>query len=499
MQIYVKTDNLSHSKGNIEGIDGKKGRDIVTLLQEPQVWIRAGVLFCLAFGVMTMNLPFYGDQVTLVSAPASYIYEHGIHSPILPDDLNTGHFPLFPLLTAGFWVVFGRNLISVHLLMILCQLFMFSQVISFARLKLQKATLAVFTLLLLCYPVWWAQTAGMSADIMLCGLFFMGLRAGISKKWVVWMIILGLLPLVSLRGWIWAFAMCIYVWSGEQFRFRWFMMIALRTLIALTPIIAYYTWQHAVSRWWIVPIDERYGEHRQLVDGKLLAGKGFEFLLRCIEFGMVIPVVVMIMRGSALLNRFSITSNIGLIAISVFSIALFTLPFRGPILIRYMMPLHVLILIASAPFFVKAGGQLFRGGLVAMTACVFIAQHFIAYPQMRTSIFEYDWSGGSLSHLSYFRFRAEGETYLKAHHIDDSEVGTYFPEYKSFALTDLVEDDTEYNAISPDSIPTSELLIYSNVMNSVTMPMYDSIKAHYTLDKRWFSYPVTYEIYRRIP
>lgn len=481
----------------MKGKDAQQGGFIGFLISEPQIWVRTGVLFCLAFGVMTLNLPFYGDQVTLVSAPASYIYEHGITSPLLPDDLATGHFPLFPMLVAGMWMVFGKHLAVTHILMVLCQLFMFIQVGRYAAKRLSDQARVFFLIVMLCYPVWWAQTAGMSADILLCGLFFLGLNASEHNRNLRWILVIMVLPMVSIRGWIWALALCVHAWDQAGFKWKVFLQIAARTLLGLLPIIAYYIWEHQLSGWWLVPVDERYGGHRGLVDGRLLAGKSFEFVLRCLEFGMLIPLLFVKFYSWHSIRASLRNPDNRLALIAAGCLALFTLPFRGPILIRYMMPLQILVMICFAGLLVNVGSKRLRIWMVGATAVLCLSQHFFAYPQMRSSIFEYDWSGGSMSHVSMFVFRQEAKTFLDEQGVEMKDVGTYFPEYKPFSLTDLQGTTDAYTALGPGEIPTQEWLIYSNVMNVVTAPMLEQIKREYTEVRSWESYPVHYVIYRR--
>lgn len=467
------------------------------LLWSPATWMRAALLFTGLFTLLLLHLPFYGDQATLVSAPALFYYEDGFSRLILPDALATGHPPLYALWIALLWTVFGKSLAIVHIWTGICVIFLLVQVNRLAALYLPDPARALLLLLVLCYPVLWAQAAGMSADVLITALVLYGFRCITEDRRAMLGVTLALLPLLSLRGWIWVFGLGLVTLYHHRASGRALLRYVPVFLLACLPVGLYFWLQFRAAGWFLMPPHGNWSEHRSLTDGRLLAGKSFEFALRCIEFGVMIPAILVATRLRHHLKVQKVrTAAVGMIAAFI-AIGVFTLPFRGPILIRYLLPLHILILLLASNVLTGSLSARWRNICLAATILMMLASHFYAYPQMRRSVFEYSWGDGSLAHLGYFSYRAEAAAFLDEQGIPKDSIYTSFPEYKSFALTDLTDDTIGYRNMDTQSIATLPYVIYANNMNMVTNDMLQTLERTHTPLFERKGYPLHYTVYRR--
>ncbi len=461
-----------------------------------QVYFRAGILFYILFSLFTLTLPFYGDHVSLISAPANFIYDSGFHTFILPDELNTGHPPFFALLHAASWAVFGRSLIVSHLLTLCTTLLLYVQFVAFAKKILNEKQLPIAILLFITQPVLITQISLMSTDILLCGLFLLGLNSIYrgNKKMLVLAIAISLL--ISVRGvMVSGFLFLCEIILMTQSRKRFFRT-AILYLIAALPAVCWYLYHYAQTGWMLANPHSQWAAGRGLVSLKYLPGKIFEYALRYIEFGMILPWLLLIISIRKLWRSEIDRPNLKILISGLIFYSLFIVFFKNPVMLRYLLPVQLICLVVAVKCITNIKQTTVRRFLIACVVFLFTIHHFFAYPQMQTSIFEYSWGEGSLAHLSYFKFREQGKEFLNAHHIEVSEVYTGFPDYKSFQNTDLKGAIEQYEAIITDSIQSYPYIFYSNIMNGITKETELELKGNWVRLKTYYNYPVEYILFK---
>lgn len=462
--------------------------------------MRAAVLFSMLFTLILLKLPFYGDQATLVSSPAQYYYDSGFSSLFLPAELETGHPPLYPLLIAMIWSLVGKSLAAVHVVSFFCLLFLLVQVYRLIKQQFAPTGGVTAMLFVLCFPVLWAQVAGMGCDVLLVALvLYVVNRKPDTPSWLL-ILALAVMPLISMRGWIWIMATGLHALYYEK-SVRARLQVVVLWASALVPVLVYYAAHNAATGWWLLPEPNNWANHRSLNTPVLAAGKLFEGTIRLVEFGMLIPVIVWSGSLVGRLRRKEVTRLDAFIICGGIALAFFVLPFRGPIVIRYILPVHLAILIASATVFskrIQTAGR--RAMVLPALICVWMVScHFYAYPQMRRSLFEYSWGDGSLAHLGYFAHRKEAQVYLENHQLSRAELYTAFPETKSYYQTNLIGDTTACRTLTHDNIHEAEWVLYSNVMNMIDFELTSALQKQFTVVQQWESYPVITTLYHRQP
>ena len=464
----------------------------------PETIIRAAILFICMFSALLFQLPFYGDHVTLISQPAHFYYENGFSNLYLPDDMATGHPPLYPMLTAFFWLIFGKSLWVSHALTLIFGIVLLAQFYRFVKSRLPAHLQALVLLLMVFNPVFLAQMANMSIDILLTALFFMGLNAIHENKKNKLLLAVGLLSLLSLRGFILIGILMVYDMYNNRYALKACLYRLSAYAMALLPVSAYFIGQYLQSGWWLMPIEGNWSADRNFVTGITFLGKSFEFGLRLVEFGMLIPTVIVVWHLITRKKHSTTYPKPAILVISLIVFGLFLLPFTGPILIRYLLPVQMLIFIYFA-----AAVSTFKKNAIAracyiVTILLMVAQHFFVYPQMKRSIFDYSWGEGSLAHLAYFNFRAEGQDFLNQQKISNNAVYTEFPDYKPFRYTNLAETDAVYHKLTISALDTVPYIIYCNNMNDLPYSTVMHIKQNFIPLKTWYQYPIEYTIYKNM-
>lgn len=493
MQNYlIYCQLVTISPYNLKINEQKDRFSLKQLLTSPETVIRAAILFICMFNASLLGLPFFGDHVTLISIPASDYYNSGFQSIWLPDGHATGHPPFYALLTALSWTVFGKSLLISHLLTLIFSLVLIAQ---YARLTKQMAEPRMRSLaliLLLANPVFLAQMAAMSIDVFLTAVFLWGINVIHSRKKILLIIACILLTMSSLRGFMLVVILFLYDWVYHKYTFKQLTINVLYYIIACIPVSLYFIFQYRHSGWWLVPTDGNWSEGRQFSDKTNILPKLFEFGLRFVEFGMLIPMVVFIyyLLKNYQTNRFNHKFVLILIGISVF--AVFIIPFQNSVLIRYLLPLQLLVLLLYSEMVMHFKHVFLRKIAIGLTLVMMIGQHFVVYPETKSSAWAYNWGDGSLAHLSYFTFRTACHDYVVANKIPDDSIYAGFPDYKPFKYTDLTNDTIAYKN---SDLACSKYIILSNVMNNIPYWQKEQIRTHAKEVKRWSRYPVEYVLY----
>lgn len=493
MQIYsIYCQLVTILPYNLKINEQKDRLSLQRLLTSPETVIRATILFVCMFNASLLGLPFFGDHVTLISIPASDYYSSGFHSIWLPEGHATGHPPFYAMLTALCWTVFGKSLLISHLLTLVFSLVLVAQ---YARLTKQMAEPRMRSLaliLLLANPVFLAQMAAMSIDVFLTAVFLWGINVIHSRKKAHLVVVCILLTISSLRGFMLVAILLFYDWYYHKYTLKLLIINSLYYLLAGLPVAIYFILQYKHTGWWLVPTDGNWSAGRQFLDKTTIFPKIFEFGFRFIEFGMLIPMVVLVYNGFKNYQTYRLNHKAVLILIGLGVFALFILPFQNPVLIRYLLPMQLLVLLLFSEMVMYFKNRMLRKIAIGVTLIMMIAQHFVVYPESKHSAWAYNWGDGSLAHLSYFTFRTACHDYVVANNIPDDSIYAGFPDYKPFAYTDLVNDTIAYSA---SDLNCSRYIILSNVMNGIPYWEKEQIRTQAKEVRRWSRYPIEYVLY----
>jgi hypothetical protein len=459
---------------------------------QPEILVRAGILFLCMSSAMMFNLPFYGDHVTLISIPAHFYYENGLQQLVLPSDIATGHPPFYAIVTALFWSLLGKSLWVSHLLTLCFGLMLLAQFMRLTKRILSDNQQSLALVLLIFNPVFLAQMANMSLDIMLCAVFLWGINAIFQqKKWEL-VIVAILLTISSLRGFMLVGALFLFDWQQNKFNLKYLIINILYYVISIIPVSIYFILVYRAQGWWLLPENGNWSAHRQWIGGDWLAKVG-EFGIRNLEFGMLIPVIFVTVYCLRNFRTLKSDKPMLLVLLTGVVLALFLLPFKNPILIRYLLPLQLLILIVFSRQVLAIRSLIFRSISIVFTLLMMASQHFFVYPASNHSYLAYNWGDGSLAHLSYFTFRADLHDEIVRSKLPSDSIYAGFPDYKAFRFTDLSDDTVEY-ASSNDPF-CYKYIIVGNMMNNIPLWQKQQIYQTCIIRKTYNKYPVEYTLY----
>ena len=154
----------------------------------------------LALFFLTAGLPFFWDTLQLASRHAHFFYETRFTSLFLPNDMDSGHIPVFGMYLAMVWQIFGRSLAVSHLAMLpfVAGILLFTRRVVDHFFKSRYN--GVIVLFLVADATILAQITLVSPDVWILCFFTMALWAFVRKK----RILLGAasvgLALTSMRG-----------------------------------------------------------------------------------------------------------------------------------------------------------------------------------------------------------------------------------------------------------------------------------------------------------
>jgi len=155
------------------------------------------------------DIMFFWDTVQFAGMHGSYFYENGF-GLFLPQELDSGHPPLFGNFIAFAWKLFGKTLVVSHFLMI-----PFLILNLFLALKIGEyfnpETPWLFMLLMFACPFYIGHSILVSPDILLVSGFLLCLYAIAGKNSLLAYLGAILLCLISIRGCMLAFAFLTFV------------------------------------------------------------------------------------------------------------------------------------------------------------------------------------------------------------------------------------------------------------------------------------------------
>ena len=247
-------------------------------------YLLLSILFFIILTIFSCNIPFVWDG-TFFSRTALHFFENGFSSFIVPDNCDSGNFPLFGVYMAFTWTLFGKSLIVSHFAMLP---FLIGIVFEFHRLAkrfIAQKYIPLIFLFLIIEPCFITQSIIMAYDILLIYFFLLSINTLLSKRRVLYAIALCFLALSSMRGLLMVFPFFIIHISLIFYFKEWKISIkdVLLYLIVIFPIAAWNLYHYNETDWMLFsPL--RSGEHESFV--------GFTMFIKQFVFAIFAPGVL---------------------------------------------------------------------------------------------------------------------------------------------------------------------------------------------------------------
>lgn len=410
-------------------------------------------LFTLTLLYWSKDNILFWDTVQFVGKHGGWYYEQGIFSGLLPQEMDSGHPPLFGMYQAMVWKIFGKSLATSHFSMLPFLLLNLMYAIKLGKHFL-GARYVWFVLAFLLCPFYLGHSVLVSPDLVLVTGFVICLYGVVSYK--MGAVIVGsiLLALISMRGFAVMGGLMIYqFWLLNKKEER--MGLVLRKVSkcfgwGLGLFLLFQLWHYMESSWVGFHEDSPWSSSFGRVGLKQLVRNVLVFGWRLADYGMILAYLVI---GYFLLKRESWREDLlPLLILLIGILGLLTLPFEGLLNHRYFLPVQLVALLLALKY-LSAYRQIFSGLLVLGIAL----GNLIVYPPFLSQ----GWDA-TAAHWPYYKMEREMYVFIQNSKIDLTKVGTAFPLRTSRKHLDLGTSSTGYHNYNMER---DRYILHSNIMN----------------------------------
>lgn len=442
----------------------------------------------LVFFFATANYPFFWDTVQLASKHATWFYQTGFKSLLLPAEIDSGHFPATGLYLAAAWKLLGRSLLVSHIIMLPFVLGIIYQVHILVKKVFSEQWQPAALILLLSCPALIAQCTLVSPDVFAVFFFLTALNNGIfgtNKK--LFAVALVCLSMMSLRGMMYTGALLI---SDVLIKLREKKTagilpdganLLLKTIIPYIPALIFsaafllwhyikagWTGYHSESPWY--PSFEPAGINGMMRNILIL-------IWRLADFGQIFVLLV----GALCLRHFlrhSVKADNYLIKLSISLITLFiftSLPFvyyKNLSGHRYLLPVFLLMILTITYYlFEKTESGFPKKVFAIIIVAGLITGNLWVYPDTISQ----GWDA-SLAYLPYPPLRNKMMKYMEKEGIPICETGSGFP---NLSVIDFIDLNGNMLAFTEKNLNANRYVFWSNVFNDFSDSEIEELKSRW--------------------
>lgn len=436
------------------------------------------ILFYVLLNLLSSTHAFFYDTVQLGASHAWYFYETNFNSIILPDKIDSGHFPIFGIYLAFVWKIFGISLWISHFAMLpfLCITFYFSYKI--LRHFLPYENIAWAYPILLLEPTYVAQSSLVSPDIALIAFFMMSLYYILINNRRALLFSLLLLSVVSMRGMMTFVGLyffdCFITFYYSQKSFASWIQHGLVYVPSAVVFILFNAYHYHCKGWiGYHPLSEWAYCFAPTTWPERVRNIGILFW-RWIDFGRVFLYLTVFLLSRKVFTYFPYNRPLRLLIFLFFSISL-VLSY-SPIFYknlnnhRYLLPVFfsfALLTIYVIHISIQSLSTKYIFGF--FLAAALITGHLWRYP---TGV-AVGWDC-TLAHTPIYALRTSAEEFIQNQHLPKNKIGTYFPIKSIGKYTYLNALDTF--SYSDFDIAKNKYILYSNICNDFSDSDIESIK-----------------------
>ncbi|MBO5974962.1 MAG: hypothetical protein J6P95_04530 [Paludibacteraceae bacterium] len=438
-----------------------------------------------------LNTYFFWDSLVIISRPATYLYDNGLFS--LPFPVEFGVAPNFPqFYTALMWKIFGRTLLVSHLCYLPFVFFLLFQTYILCKRFVGREFLFLAFLFVVSDATFLTQTLGLYADLFLMTFAVWSINNILRSRRLLLTVSLFLLSTVGERGMLVAVALTLLFLVVEYRNGLTFWSSLRNTILIFSPtllcLVSFVVYQKITTGYLLLDNSDNsdWGEHWRLVDFQYFVKNILVLGFRFVEYGRIFLWIAFIylfikFKKNAvepfLLIAYSIVLGFLLLA---------TLPWYNPFGMRYFLLLYLLFSINLARSITLVSSQKKAKALLLILTIVLSSCHFFIYPEKLAQSWD-----SSLAHTPYFELRKKTIFFIEENNIPFSEVGVSFPLTEKCSLTDLSNENQQFDTYN---FERNKWIIYTNIGN-VDSPSIDSIRQQ-ILVQRFEKNGVFFEIYK---
>lgn len=454
------------------------------------VFFASLILYC-TYGLlvlMSTDKIYFWDTVQLGAKHGLYFFDTNFKDLLLPDEIDSGHVPIFGAYLSILWMIFGKTLVVSHLAMLPIVFLLVYQVIKLSKLLIKNDQWLILSCLILADPTLVAQGTLISPDVLLMAAFVGALRYIYQGANHIWKYLLFLiLALVSMRGimilavlFVWE---CYLLYSDNKRKLT--IAILFPYIFAGIPFVMYQFW-HYIEKGWIgyhslspwAPSFEKVGIIGVFKNVVIMAW-------RIMDFGRWPFMILLIYFGFKRFRKGIFDEWMVLLILMVVGLGYSFVTYSGLQGHRYLMPLYTLntIIVIRQMTLYKILNLVSTLLMVSL-----ITGHAWIYPRSISQ----GWDA-SLAHRPYLNLWAEASKHIDTNGIQYDQIGTAFPNVNSIRSLTLEDNKT---AFSPMIIGSSKYLLVSSIMNEIKEEDLTLIHKEYTLVRSWQEGGLTMEFWK---
>ncbi|WP_299822068.1 hypothetical protein [uncultured Pontibacter sp.] len=457
------------------------------------------ILFFIVLTVLVGNNGFFWDSIVLGSGYGHWYYTTDFKYIFVPDDL-AGYPPLFGFYVAIGWKLLGKTLLVSHLRVLPFLIGIVLQVQSLVSRYTPQPFHFWVILLLLIEPTFLAQATQIAPDIVLVFLYLFALNSILTGKRIYLALILIALAMLSPRGTIMVVALYLtdllfgLLSTGNKLTDNYLFSKAIAYLPAFfaTCIWLYLHYEH--FGWIFYNKESTWGKGSEIVSFvdffKNILVIGWRFA----DFG---KVIVLLLLTLSLINVY-ISKQLKRETIEVLLMLLMPLLilssllvfFQNPIAHRYFIVVFMLLIVLFGHL-LQFLPKVKRLTFYCISVISLLAGHYVValYPDWMSK----GWDA-TLAHLPYYQLREKMIDYITVNDIPIDEVGSAYPNLRTFKLTDLVNSSEKF---AEKDLKKHEYIFYSNVFNDFSDHELDELNSKWTVKKEFKKELVVVRLYQK--
>jgi len=482
-------------------------------------------LFC---GLLTWGVSdhiFFWDTVQLASKHAHWYYEQQFQYFFLPDNINSGHPPLFGIYLAFCWTVFGKTLMVSHFsvfpFLLGIVLLLFKIGVHFGNIKNAKYLM----LLVLIDPFFAGQSILVSPDIVLIFAFLWCIYGILKTQFYTILLSTILLGLISMRGMMVVFS--LYLWwcftafflhKEAQISTKRVLEILIKKIIPFIPaglIASIFLLAHFLNFGWIgYHADSPWAGSFESVNFmgflKNVGVLGWRFL----DFGrlFLLGVLAWLLWKSYLLASASSPTSVAIWTSSGNS----EFPAKNKVSFQ-LISLIIILSFILTPSLVLHKGLLSHRYLLPITLAITLLFYHLCFqilnkPNLQKLVFNIAFVGlftgnlwiypkhiaqgwdATLAHVPYYRLRQKMIDYIEVEQIPYEQIGSVFPNIGVFEIYDLNEKQVGF--VKKDFV-ANEYFFYSTVFNDISDEELTELTNHWLVVKQFKSLGIEVILYKK--
>jgi hypothetical protein len=415
--------------------------------------------------------------------------------------MNSGHPPLWPVLLAMWWKIFGFTIASSRFLLLIINVLVGYQLLKLLENNFPQKNFFLLVIIVFLEPTFLAQTTILNNDMIL--LLFTLLAYNIieksEKKSVFWytLALTGIL-FANLRGMLLFSCILILdiIFYNLKLRSNINKLIIMPYVISAVIFLSFLMYQYVILGWVIKTPSPNWVDHRSVAPIFHMVKNIFSIIRNFLDYGRVVIMVLsaLLIYKYFKLYKFKSDLNIAKLLVSVtvfsFGLSLFFIFFTNPIGHRYFMISYILLVILCLLLLEKLYVQSAIKKFNIIIIVAFISGHFYIYP----STISQGWDS-SLAYFSYFENRDKLIVFIEDNKIDKSSIGTNLS-LNSIEYSDLKVINKEMNNFSKLDLKHNNFVILSNIDNSTSDEDISIIKNEWILVKDFSKLGVYVSLYK---